>query len=174
VIRRDTRDDAIGPHHGSLTSLSVAYCPSVLGTTYRFAVYELDHRSYVTLGSRSVLAMEAYGLYEPGNVPIAELPALGGNSRLRGYYQGRYRDHLYVMGQLEWRVRVVGRFSLAPFAGVGNVFPSPSAMSFERTKVAGGLAVRFNLKKERELNVHLDVAVSPTSSGVYFNMGEAF
>jgi hypothetical protein len=78
------------------------------------------------------------------------------------------------MGQAEWRVRVVGRFSLAPFGGVGNVFSSPSAVSLEHPKAAGGLSVRFNLKKERDFNVHLDVAKSPTSSGLYLNMGEAF
>ena len=78
------------------------------------------------------------------------------------------------MGQVEWRIRVAGRFSVAPFAGVGNVFPTTSAMSFDRTKVAGGASVRFSLKKERDLNVHIDVAKSPISSGVYLNMGEAF
>ena len=174
VIRRDTRDDALGPHNGSLTSLAATFFPMALGGTYRFESYELDHRSYITLGSRSVLALEGYALYALGHVPIAELPALGGSARLRGYYQGRYRDHLYVMGQLEWRIRVAGRFSVAPFGGAGNVFPTASALSFDGTKVAGGLALRFNLKKERDLNVHIDIAKSPTSSGIYLNMGEAF
>ena len=107
-------------------------------------------------------------------MPLAELPALGGASRLRGYFQGRYRDHVYLMAQAEWRVRIYERFGLAPFAGVGNVFPSVSAIALERIKYAGGLSLRFNLKKERDLNVHLDVAKSPISSGIYLNMGEAF
>jgi hypothetical protein len=176
VLRRDTRDDAIGAHHGSLTTLTTAFFPGFLGSTYRYQMYELDQRTYLTLdgGGRAVLAMEAYGIYSPGTVPIAELPALGGSSRLRGYFQGRFRDHLYVMGQLECRIRIVGRWSVAPFAGVGNVFSSPSAMSFDHTKAAGGLAVRFRVKKERDLNVHLDAAKSPISSGIYLNIGEAF
>jgi hypothetical protein len=174
VLRRDTRDDALGPHRGSWTSLSATFFHQGLGSSYSYQQYELDHRAFLALGGRSVLALEAYGAYAPGNVPIAELPALGGPSRLRGYYQGRYRDHLYVMGQVEWRVRVAGRFSVAPFAGVGNVFPAPSAISFDRTKVAAGGSIRFSLKKDRDLNVHIDVAKSPTSSGIYLNMGEAF
>jgi outer membrane protein assembly factor BamA len=174
VVRRDTRDDALGPHRGSLTSLTAAFFPGFLGGAYQMQIYEVDQRTFLSLGTRTVLAMEAYGLYAPGEVPIAELPALGGSSRLRGYFQGRFRDHLYLMGQLEARIRVVWRFSVAPFIGVGNVFPSPSDISFDRTKVAGGLAVRFRLKKERELNVHVDVAKSPISSGVYLNLGEAF
>jgi hypothetical protein len=174
VLRRDTRDDAMGAHSGSLTVASATFFPSFLGGAYRYEYYELDQRTHVSIGARSVLAMAAYGAWAPGHVPLSELPALGGSQRMRGYYLGRFRDHLYVMGQLEWRVRVVGRFSVAPFAGVGNVFSSLSAMSFDHTKVAGGLALRLNLKKERDLNVHLDIAKSPISSGLYLNLGEAF
>ncbi len=54
------------------------------------------------------------------------------------------------------------------------MFPGLHAVSFDRTKVAGGGAVRFNLKKDRELNIHIDVAKSPISTGVYLNLGEAF
>ena len=173
IIRRDTRDDALGAHRGSISSFAATFFPRALGS-YRYAFYELDHRSHFPLGSRTVLAMEAYGAWAPGQVPLAELPALGGGSRLRGYFQGRYRDHLYLMGQLEARIHVVWRLSLAPFAAVGNVFSSPSAVTLESPKYAGGLSVRVNLKKERDLNVHLDIARSPISSGIYLNMGEAF
>jgi hypothetical protein len=174
IFRRDTRDDALGAHHGSLTTFSSTFFPRALGGAYSYSFHEFDQRSQFSLGTRTVLAVEGYAGWAPGQVPLPELPGLGGSSRLRGYYQGRYRDHLYMMAQAEWRVRVVGRFSLAPFGGVGNVFSSPTAISLERPKAAGGLSVRFNLKKDRDLNVHLDVAKSPTSSGIYLNMGEAF
>jgi hypothetical protein len=174
VLRRDTRDDALGAHRGSISSFAATFFPRALGSSYRYAFYELDHRSHFGFGSRTVLATEIYGAWAPGQVPLAELPALGGGSRLRGYFGGRYRDHLYIMGQAELRVRVVGRLGVAPFAGVGNVFSSPSAISLENPKVAGGVQVRFNLKKERDLNVHLDIAVSPDGWAPYLSMGEAF
>jgi hypothetical protein len=174
VLRRDTRDDAIGSHRGSLTAVTATFYGSAFGGTYRYQVYDLDQRTFVPLGDRTVLALQGYAVYAPGNVPLAELPALGGPARLRGYYQGRFRDHLYVVGQLELRVRVAWRFSVAPFAAVGNVFSDPAAASLSHPKLAGGAALRFNLKKERDLNIHLDVARSPISSGVYLNLGEAF
>jgi hypothetical protein len=86
VLRRDTRDDAIGPRHGSLTTLTATFFPRLLGGSYRFQQYEIDQRTYVPVGGRTVLAVEAYGLYVPGEVPLAELPALGGGAKLRGYY----------------------------------------------------------------------------------------
>jgi hypothetical protein len=174
VLRRDTRDDAIGSHRGSLTAVTATFFTSAFGGAYRYQVYDVDQRTFVPLGDRVVLAVEGYAVYAPGALPLAELPALGGPSRLRGYYQGRFRDHLYVVGQLELRVRVAGRFSVAPFAAAGNVFPDPAAASLAHPKLAGGAALRFNLKKERDLNIHLDIAKSPISSGVYVNMGEAF
>ena len=173
-LRRDTRDDALGPHRGSFSSLTATVFRQGLGSTYSFAQLEATHKAFVPLGSWSVLGAEAYGLYTPGDVPLGELPALGGSSRLRGYFQGRYRDHLYLTGQVEWRIHVAGRFSVAPFAAVGNVFAGFGAVSAGGTKYAGGGAVRFSLKKDRELNVHIDAALSPTSSGVYLNLGEAF
>jgi hypothetical protein len=173
-IRRDTRDDGMGPHRGSFSQLQATFYDDRFGSAYSYAQIEVTHRVFIPIWQRTVLAMEAYGLWTPGNVPLTDLPALGGSARLRGYYQGRYRDHLYLTGQVEWRIRLAGRFSVAPFAAVGNVFPTLSAVSFDRTKVAGGGAIRFSLKKERDLNIHIDVAKSPISSGVYLNLGEAF
>jgi Omp85 superfamily domain len=173
-LRRDTRDDAMGPHRGSFSSLTATFYREGVGSSYSYAQFELLHRAFLPIGRWSVLALEAYGSYAPGDVPLGDLPALGGSARLRGYFQGRFRDHVYLAGQAEWRIRLAGRFSVAPFVAVGNVFPSLSAVSFDRTKYAGGGAIRFSLKKERDLNIHIDVAKSPISSGVYLNLGEAF
>ncbi len=173
IIKRDTRDDGMGPHRGALSSLSATFFRKGLGSAYTYQIWELDQRVYVPLG-RTVLGLQAYGRYAPGAPPLDDLPALGGGARLRGYFEGRYRDHLYLMGQVEWRVRVWKRLSLAPFGAVGNVFPDLSSISTERTKVAGGMGVRFNLKSERDLNIRLDFAASPISTGFYLNLGEAF
>ena len=174
VVRRDTRDDAMGPRGGSLSTATMVFSDSRVAGAYTYRQFELDQRTYVSLGRRVVLAMEAYGRFVPGNVPLDELPALGGGSRLRGYFEGRFRDHLYLMAQAEARVKVWGRFSIAPFAGIGNVFPTLSAVTAASPKYAAGSGFRFSVKKERDLNIRLDLAKSPISSGVYVNLGEAF
>jgi outer membrane protein assembly factor BamA len=173
VLRRDTRDDAMGPHRGSFTSLSTTFFRKGWLSDFSYQIWELDQRVYVPLGN-SVLGLQAYGRYAGGAPPLDEMSALGGGSRLRGYFEGRYRDRLYMMAQAEWRVRVWKRLSLAPFGAVGNVFPSFSAIGTEDTKVAGGMGVRVSLKQERDVNIRLDLAVSPISTGVYLNLGEAF
>jgi hypothetical protein len=173
VLRRDTRDDAMGPHRGSFTSLSTTFYRKGLLSDFTYQIWEVDERVYVPLG-KSVLGLQAYGRYAGGQPPLDEMSALGGGSRLRGYFEGRYRDRLYLMAQAEWRVRVWKRLSLAPFGAVGNVFPSFAAITADDPKVAGGVGVRVSLKQERDVNIRLDLAVSPISTGVYLNMGEAF
>lgn len=174
MILRDTRDDAMGPRSGSLSTLTVLLSDRRVASGFTYQQYELDQRNYLPLGRRTVLALEAYGRAVPGDVPLDELPALGGAARLRGYYQGRFRDHVYLVGQFEARIHLFSRFSVAPFGGVGNVFPTLRAISTTHTKVAGGVGLRFSLKKERDLNLRLDLAKSAISSGVYVNIGEAF
>jgi outer membrane protein assembly factor BamA len=173
TIKRDTRDDAMGPHRGSLTSLSATFFNTNFLSDFGYQVWELDQRNYIPIGS-TVLGWQAYGRWSPGTPPLDETSALGGGARLRGYFEGRFRDHLYLVTQLEWRVRIWKRLSVAPFGAVGNVFPDFSSLSADGTKVAGGMGVRFNLKKERDLNIRLDFAASPISTGFYLNLGEAF
>src|SRR5262249_8861606 len=96
---------------------------------------ELTHKAFVPVGSWSVLAMEAYGLYTPGDVPLGELPALGGSSRLRGYFQGRYRDHLYLTGQVEWRIHAAGAGVRGPVRGGGQRVPRPRRPVVRRDQI---------------------------------------
>jgi outer membrane protein assembly factor BamA len=176
VLRRDTRDDVLHPRSGSLTAFAALLSRRGLGSSHDYARLDLDQRAYLSLGAggKGVLALQAYGEWTLGDVPLDELPALGGSSRLRGFYEGRYRDRLYLMTQAEWRVPVVWRLALAPFVAAGDVFPKLSAVSAERVKLAGGLGLRFNLNRKRPLNLRIDVAGSRRSHGVYLNLGEAF
>jgi hypothetical protein len=175
VIRRDTRDDAIGPHRGSFTSLTGTVFSDKLHSGFVYQFWELDQRQYLPLVEHwGVFAWQVFGRYAPGHPPLDDLPALGGASRLRGYFEGRYRDTLYLMTQAEWRVPVWGRFGLAPFGGIGNVFPGPGSIFIEWPKAAVGLGVRYRLIPDRDLNVRFDVAVGIGTWGFNLNVGEAF
>jgi len=174
-LRRDTRDDFIFPRKGSLTYLNMLASRRFLSSDYDYEIYELDQRNYLALGQRTVLAFEGYARWAPGQyIPIDDLSLLGGAARLRGYFEGRYRDRGYLMSQLEVRVHVAWRASLAPFFAVGDVYRSLGAVTLAHLKAAGGLGLRVNLKKEREFNLRVDYAQSSTSSAIYINLGEAF
>ena len=174
-LRRDTRDDFIFPRAGSLTSFSLLLSRTAVGSDYDYDVYEFDQRNYLALGRRMVLAFEGYGRWARGAyIPVDDLSALGGASRLRGFFEGRYRDRVYFMSQLELRAHVAWRLSVAPFVAAGDVYPRLGAVTLASLKTAGGLGLRVNIKEERQLNVRLDFAMSSSSSGLYLSLGEAF
>jgi hypothetical protein len=174
-VKRDTRDDFIFPRRGSLTSLGMVASRRLVGSDYDYEIYELDQRNYLALGRRTVLAWEGYARYSPGqHIPLDDLSALGGATRLRGYFEGRYRDRAYLMSQVELRVYLVWRASLAPFVAAGDVYPDLGSITLRHLKAAAGLGLRINLKKEREFNLRIDYAQASGSSALYVNLGEAF
>lgn len=51
-----------------------------------------DTRLYKSINSGDVLDFQLLGDFNFGNVPFNQLALLGGESLMRGYYMGRYRD----------------------------------------------------------------------------------
>lgn len=57
--------------------------------------------------------------------PFNALSLLGGSRRLRGYYEGRYRDQNSALVQAELRVDVFKRLGAVVFGGVGALQRAP-------------------------------------------------
>ena len=170
----DTRDNIFNPSKGSYHLFSATFFGSGLGGDFTFDRYYLDLRKYVSLGGSSVLAMQGVGHFTSGDVPFQMLPMVGGDSLLRGYYEGRYRDAHAAVVQAEYRRRLTDRWGLTAFAGAGTVASDPDAFRLDTTKPSGGLGVRYMFSRSEGINVRLDVAFGKDSSGFYINAGEAF
>lgn len=172
-LQRDSRDDSSYPRGGSLSVLSLtAFRPAWL-SDYSFLDVTADQRTFIGLPRGHVLALQAFGEWTTGEPPIELLPALGGPERLRGYFQGRYRDKMYVMTQAEWRAPLFWRLSGALFAAAGDVFAGPSDIGAGHIKAGAGGGLRLNVGKPLPLNIRLDVAYAAGSVGVYLVIGEA-
>ena len=63
-------------------------------------------------------------------------PDGGGSSRMRGYYEGRYRDNNLIEAQVELRQKVYGRNGIVIWGGAGNVFPSFSKFNGAQSSAA--------------------------------------
>jgi len=101
------------------------------------------------------------------------LPGVGGQNVLRGYYEGRYRDNLMAVVQAEYRFPVWKRLGATVFGGVGNVSSRFDNFAVGDLKYAGGAGLRFRVSPEG-VNLRLDYAVTPNSSGTYITIQEAF
>lgn len=175
VFVRDTRNQTFFPSKGGLYSARFVAYPPIFIADYGYTRLEGDLRQYIGRSADEVLALQAYGSFLFGSPPFYALSALGGPSRMRGYFLGRYRDRNYLTAQAEYRKMFWWRLGFAAFAGVGEVFGSEgSDLRFSNLEwsVGGGLRVLFN--RAERINLRVDLGIGKSTSGVYFQLEEAF
>lgn len=175
----DSRDNVFFPAKGVVADLSAfirnrAAGAGAAGETTRFDRYVADVSGYRALGRHAVLAANAYGSFIVGTAPFNALTMLGGSRRLRGYYEGRYRDQNAALAQAEVRFDVYKRLGAVVFGGVGTLGDAETLLRLGRPKGAYGAGLRFTANRRDHLNVRLDYGLGRQSSGFYLTVGEAF
>lgn len=146
---------------------------------FGFAGITLDTRIFRPVGSSNVLAWQAIGQFYSGAVPFNQLSLLGGDSMMRGYYLGRFRDKNQIATQLEFRMLPLPlgfskRIGAAVFAGSGTVFPDFSKAAINKIVWSAGAGLRFLLFPKKDIYTRFDVAFTQEGSGFYLYIGEAF
>ena len=168
----DSRDNIFYPMDGKYTSLKFMSYP--IGQ-YIYYTTELDIKNYATIMKDHVFAGEVYFSNAVGDVPFYALPQLGGQYKMRGYYQGRYVDNAYFMIQLELRQYFWKRFGYVVFGSAGTVAPSPDKYQMKEMKISYGAGLRFLFNEDEGVNLRMDIGITREGdTGVYFGIGEAF
>ncbi len=169
----DSRDRRHAPSRGAYLRAEAGFFARPLGSDYRYRTGLLDARGYL---GRSGLVLAVRGLVRASGreTPFHLLPALGGESLLRGHYEGRFRDRTLAAVQVEPRIRVVGRLSAAVFLGAGEVAPAAGALTLDGVHVSGGAGIRILISEETGLGLRLDQGFARDESGFYVSLGEAF
>jgi outer membrane protein assembly factor BamA len=171
----DTRNNAFSPNKGTMLQFYTSYFAPFLGSDFLYANFVLDLRKFILFHKEQVLALQAYGFFNAGDVPLRSLASLGGANSMRGYFSGRYRDKNMYVFQTEYRIPVWQRFGAVVFGDFGNVGNSLSDLNFQYLKFSVGTGVRFALSKSEKLNLRLDYGYgNKEQSGFYFQLGEAF
>lgn len=116
--------------------------------------------------------MELHGLLNYGDVPWTMLAQVGTMNRMRGYYEGRYRDRNILEGQVELRQHIKGRNGMVAWVGFANVFHNFNNIWLRETLPNYGVGYRWEFKKR--VNVRLDLGFTKDSPNVSFNINEAF
>jgi outer membrane protein assembly factor BamA len=137
----------------------------------------VDFRRFLTLYRQQVLAIQAYGFFNAGDVPLRSLASFGGANSMRGFYDGRYRSKNQIVAQAEYRVPLFWRIGAVGFAGVGNVGNRVDEVNLKALKYSLGGGLRVALNRTEKLNLRIDYGFGigqHTSNGLYFQLGEAF
>lgn len=168
----DARNNLYYPTTGTYAEGSVLLYSVGWGSEYTFGQLKTDLRAYRSVGP-GVLAGQMYTEATAGRAPFPLLPLLGGDERMRGYREGRFRDDVYWTLQAEYRLPLLWRLKGTVFASVGEVGPRIGSDLFRDLETALGVGGRLRLTED---GVHgrLDVAYSPTGIELYISLGEAF
>ena len=177
AIVYDNRYNMLNVRKGTFAELGLLTYSDKLGSTYNFTGVNVDIRNYRPVNKRDVLALQVIGNFLTGTVPFNQMALMGGETMMRGYYAGRYRDKNLIAGQAEYRVLPLSfskRIGFALFAGTAVVSSTIPGIRFDNLQVAGGAGIRYLLFPKKDIFVRFDVGVTKEGVGFYFFTGEAF
>lgn len=173
-VSYDSRDFIPNPKRGLYILLKEMYYPGVLGTAHQeIFTTTLIMDYYIRMWSGSLLAFDLMGQYSGTHAPWPLRAEIGaGNSRMRGYYEGRYIDNNMLSAQMELRQKIYKRLGCVAWVGCGAVFPSFKELHGENFMINYGVGLRFEIK--HNVNFRIDCGFGKDSFGVLFSFGEAF
>ena len=170
----DSRDGIFYPTSGFYGQVKWLNFGDWLGSDFGYNRLEIDLRWYKAVKPNYILATQFFSKASSSGAPFYEVPALGGQRIMRGYYEGRYRDELLLAGQAEIRFPIKGRFGAVGFAGLGDVSPDFEAFELRDVKTTLGGGLRFAFNKDERVNLRADIGFGRSTNGVYFGLEEAF
>lgn len=175
----DTRHNVLNVRDGAFNQLYYLRSDESWGSDYNFSTIISDNRIYKSLNERTVWANQLLGQFNWGDVPFNQMALMGGESIMRGYYLGRYRDLNQLAAQTELRflpfkLPFTKRLGGAVFGSVGAVFPNFNSLGQEDFTWSVGGGLRYLLFQRKDIYTRLDVAYTKEGFGIYFFIGEAF
>ena len=150
----DTRDVLTAPSKGLFAKVEARIFPRFLGNSREtFGKVNVQVDAYVKLWKGMVLAYDLYTEFTVGRPSWHLYAKLGGTERMRGYYEGRYRDNNLVTTQVELRQKIYRRHGLAAWFGLGNIWGQDN-FQWRNTLHSFGVGYRFEFKNR--MNIRLD------------------
>lgn len=173
LLEYDSRDFAPNPYRGIYAQLSGMYYPQFANNCGRdLWKGELTLAGYQQLWKSAVLAAELRGECNSEGTPWTFMARMGGNERMRGYYEGRYTDLNLFTFQVELRQRIWRRIGCVVWGGAGNLFHSFDTFSWSETLPNYGLGLRWEFKKR--VNIRIDYGFGKDTRGFVLQINEAF
>lgn len=168
----DSRDFIPNPYKGIYAKIEYVIYPRLIGNRNTISRSEAVFRTYKQVWDGGVLAFDSQGTFTSGTVPWNMMVMTGSSRLMRGYYEGRYRDRMFVGAQVELRQHVWRRNGVVLWAGAGNIFHDFDQFKMKQTLPTFGVGYRWEFKNR--VNIRLDYGIGKGETSFYFNINEAF
>ncbi|MFD2035724.1 BamA/TamA family outer membrane protein [Belliella marina] len=174
----DNRHNVLNVRNGFFSELAYLRYASAI-STFGFNSVVSDTRFYRPVSKNTVFAAQLLGHFNSGDVPFNQLALMGGESMMRGYYTGRFRDNNQIATQAELRflplpLGFTDRIGAAAFGGIATVFPNFDNLNLNKIVWSAGGGLRFLLFPKKDIYTRIDYALTKEGSGFYLFIGEAF
>jgi hypothetical protein len=169
----DSRDHEQFPQNGWLVEGRASLYRKDAGSDFDADIFLLTANKYISVRNQDVLAFRGYFRTTGGSAPFFLLSTFGGQTDLRGYPAGRYRDRMMYAVQGEYRWQFSDKWIFTGFAGVGEVAPQLEDFGDEFLPAAG-LGARFVVSQKHRVSLSFDVARGKNDTEYYFGINEAF
>lgn len=171
VLSYDSRDFIPNAYKGFYIKLIQKGYTNFTGKPFFNTTVNADYYQRVWKGA--ILAFDFLGEFQYGKVPWTMKSKLGGSYRMRGYYEGRYRDNNSMSLQMEYRQKIYNRHGIAAWVGCGTVWGDVEKFSWSHMLPNYGIGYRWEFKNR--MNVRLDYGFGKKGqSGFMFSINEAF
>ena len=173
---KDTRDAVFYPRRGTFTELYILPTLKMFGSDRNFNRIMLDAANYYSISKKIVLASNIQGSFIQGpNVPFNQLSLLGGAKKMRGLFEGQFRDKNFLILQAESRFEVWRFLGLTAFSSLGYLGDEKELLRFSKPKFTYGGGLRIKTIKKEHINIRVDYGIQPGYKGnLYLTVGEAF
>lgn len=145
------------------------FLSSMHSTLYEFSVAA---NYYARLWRGAGLALDIYGEHHSKETPWMLRAELGGDYRMRGYYEGRFNGNSLITVQLELRQHIWNGIGAVVWGGAGTVFSHSDKFSVDKILPTYGVGLRYELTSSTV--VRFDVAFGRDTQTYILGMSEAF
>jgi len=172
-LQYDSRDFIPNPQKGIYAMAEVTLYPQFISSYDKtLARTTLIFDTYHRLWESGIIATDLYGRFNGKDTPWILREQLGGSTRMRGYYAGRYIDNNILSCQVELRQRIYKRIGGTVWGGCGTVFPSFHDFNWRNMLPTYGVGLRWEFK--HRVNIRIDYGFGKHTRGFIFNVNEAF
>ena len=173
ILAYDSRDNTYNASKGWFAEFQTEFYSKAFGSEFVFNRYILDIRKFHQVGN-FVFAYQFYSEANYGNIPVYSMALMGGTERMRGYYQGQYRDNVIIDGQFEIRRHLFWLIGGVAFVSMGEVAPYYSDFKADNIKLTAGGGLRLMVDQEHKTNLRFDFGVGKNTYALFFGFSEAF
>jgi hypothetical protein len=170
IVEYDTRDNVFTPTRGIYAETSYAASREALGATDDFERFQQILMGWHTLPHDVTFAARGDYKWSSHGTPFFLRPFVA----LRGVPAMRYQGDSMASVELEARWQFYGRWSVVAFGGAGTTRTNRDEFSASRNVGSGGVGFRYELASKFGLHAGIDVAHSPGTTAVYFQIGNAW